>query len=401
MRIVIHTQFYPPEMGAPQARLSDLAGRLRGMGHEVVVLAAVPNYPTGRIFPDSPRGYHREEIDGITVHRSRIIPSNAPALVPRLVSYLSFALSSLAAGLLKAGPADLVITESPPLFLAPSGWLLARLKGARWVMNVSDLWPDSAASIGMLSEGSAAYRCLAALARFLYRRADLVTGQSAEIVAEVLRQAPSARVWHLSNGVDVARFSPACRDPGLRERYLRPGEIGFVYAGLHGLFQGLDTFLDAARMLDGLPVRFLFFGDGPLKAGLVARAEAERLGNVSFHPPLPHDRVGVVLASMDGALIGLRSRIVGAVPSKIYEAMASGLPVVLAASGEAVGILRGAGIAVDPGDAAGVAEAVRRLAADEGLRRRLGAAGRHAVEERFDREAIARGFEEVVTRLVR
>jgi glycosyltransferase involved in cell wall biosynthesis len=401
VRILIHTQFYPPEMGAPQARLSDLAGRLRGLGHEVVVLAAAPNYPTGRIFPGSPRGYHRQEIDGVVVHRSRIIPSNAPSLVRRLVSYLSFAASSLVAGMLRVGPADLVITESPPLFLAPTGWLLAKAKGARWVMNVSDLWPDSARSIGMLSERSSAYRALAAMARFFYRRADLVTGQSAEIVSEVSRQEPASRVWHLSNGVDVARFSPARRDQEIRERYLRPGETGFAYAGLHGLFQGLDTFLDAASMLREVPVRFLFFGDGPVKADLVARAAADGLDNVSFHPPLPHDQVASVLASMDGALIGLRSRIVGAVPSKIYEAMASGVPVVLAAAGEAVDIVRGAAITVEPGDAAAVADAVRRLAGDAGLRRALGETGRRLAVERYDREAIGRAFGEVIARLAR
>ncbi len=401
MRILIHTQFYPPEMGAPQARLSDLARRLRDLGHQVRVLTAMPNYPTGALFPGYPRWFRREEVDGIQVLRSWIIPSNRAGLAHRLVSYLSFAASSFLAGLFAGGAADVVITESPPLFLAPSGRTLAALKGARWVLNVSDLWPESARDIGMMSERSLAYRLLRRIARSCYRAADLVTGQSEGIVSAVARQVPGARTHHLSNGVDTALFGPQQAAAGVRERYLKPGETGFVYAGLHGLFQGLDQVIDLAARLREEPARFLLFGDGPMKEALRSRARQLKLERVEFHPPLPHPEIPAVLASLDVALVTLRSDIAGAVPSKIYEAMASGVPVLLAAGGEARRIIEetGAGLSVAPGDLAGLEEAARRLLGAPAERRAMGERGRMAAVERFDRADIARRFERVLREL--
>ena len=282
MRILIHTQYYPPEMGAPQARLSDLAKRLKTLGHEVQILTAFPNYPTGRVFDGYPRFYMREEKDGICIHRSWILPCNKRSFFFRLASYLSFSLSSLFIGLMKTRKVDIVFTESPPLFLAASGWLLARLKKARWVLNVSDLWPDSAKYIGMLSDRNLIYRVLEAMAHFLYRRAWLVTGQSKEIVAEIERQVPSVKIHHLSNGVDLTAFDPRKRSEEIRQRFLKDGEIGFIYAGLHGFFQGLDQILLVAEKLKDEPVRFILVGDGPEKKRLEEMSEGLGLRNVTL-----------------------------------------------------------------------------------------------------------------------
>jgi glycosyltransferase involved in cell wall biosynthesis len=395
VKIVIHTQFYPPEMGAPQARLSDLARRLSAMGWTVEILTAMPNYPTGEVF-EGYGGFHREEVrDGLRIHRAWIFPSNRPGLLHRLASYLSFCASSLAVGLLTVRKPDVVMTESPPLFLAMAGYLLAWLKGARWVMNVSDLWPESAAHLGLFREKSTAYRVMGMLARYLYGRAWLITGQSAEIVERIEELLPSSPCHHLSNGVDVHSFSTSLRSEEVRGRYLRPDEVGFVYAGLHGLFQGLDQILEAAVDARDLPIRFILFGDGPVKSDLERKAGELGLAKVSFHPPLPHGEIPGILASMDVAMITLTTTIRGAVPSKIYEAMASGIPILLVAGGEARRIVEDAeaGLVVSPGDREGIGGAVVRLAGDVALRARLGANGRRVAEERYDREVIARAFE--------
>ncbi len=395
MRILIHTQFYPPEMGAPQARLSDLGRRLKELGHEVEVLTAMPNYPAGRIF-DGYRGFHRTEVmDGIRVCRSWIIPSNKKSMAHRLVSYISFSVSSFLAGLIGTGKADVIITESPPLFLAVSGLLLARIKGARWIMNVSDLWPDSAKYIGMLSEERLIYRMMKRLALFLYRNAWLVTGQSREIIEEIKRQEDAAGVYHLSNGVDAERFDPSLRSEDIRRRYLKDGETGFIYAGLHGFFQGLDQVMAAAGRLGDLPVRFILIGEGAEKGSLVRMASDLGLGNVDFYPPLPHEKIPAVLASMDVAMITLKSPIRGAVPSKIYEAMASGIPVLLVAEGEAKDIVKraDAGVVVDTGDIDGIVRAVRGFVSDGERRRRMGRSGRSSALGLYDRREIAKRFE--------
>ena len=395
MRILIHTQYYPPEMGAPQARLSDLARRLKDSGHEIQVLTAFPNYPTGRIFDGYPRFYMHEEKDGICIYRSWILPSNKRSFFHRLVSYLSFSFSSLLVGLLKTRKVDVVFTESPPLFLAASGWLLARLKRARWILNVSDLWPDSAKYVGMLSDRSLIYRVLEGMAHVLYRRAWLVTGQSKEIVAEIERQAPSVRSYHLSNGVDPTAFHPQKRSEKIRKRFLRDGEIGFVYAGLHGFFQGLDQILLAAEKLKDDLVRFILVGDGPEKKRLMEMSEALGLKNVTFLPSIPHEEISSILASMDVAVISLKSTILGAVPSKSYEAMASGIPVLLVANGEARDIVTqaGGGVAVPPGDVERLAAVVREMSSNPEWRSKMGQAGCIAVERLYDRAKIAEKFE--------
>lgn len=394
MRIIIHTQYYPPEMGAPQARLSDLAKRLKRLGHDLEVLTAMPNYPTGRIFEGYPRFYMKDSIDDLGVHRSWILPSNKLSIVHRLISYLSFCLSSLMVGLIKTRKADVVITESPPIFLAVAGLILAKAKGARWIMNVSDLWPDSAKYIGMLREQSAVYRVLSGLAHFLYRRALMVTGQSREIVAEVQRQVPAVKAYHLSNGVDTERFTPDKAREAIRKQYLKDGEVGFVYAGLHGLFQGLDQILLAAEKVKDSPARFILIGDGPEKQSLLKMAKDLHLTNVDFYPPMPHDQIPSILASMDAALITLKSAILGAVPSKIYEAMASGIPILLVAEGEAVNIVSKAkaGIAVTPADINAFAHAVSELISRPEWRKEMGQAGRSSAVALYDRMKIAERF---------
>ena len=187
MRLVIHTQYYPPEMGAPQARLSDLAKRLVERGHQVYVLTAMPNYPQGRIHSGYGGFLRREEQDGVAIIRTFIYPTKSVAAVRRLTNYFSFVFSSLLIGMFFLPKVDFILTESPPLFLGIAGWVLSRLKGARWILNVSDLWVESLRSFGVFRDGSLIDKLLTGMALFLYRRAWLVTGQSEEIVTEIQR----------------------------------------------------------------------------------------------------------------------------------------------------------------------------------------------------------------------
>jgi glycosyltransferase involved in cell wall biosynthesis len=397
MRIAIHSQYYPPEMGAPQARLSHLAGEFARRGHEVVVLTAFPNYPKGRVEPGYGGLFRREERDGISIIRTWIRPSQSVGLSARLKSYFSFVLSSLAVGWFTLGRLDVLITESPPLFLGIAGYLLAWRTGARWIFNVSDLWPESAVHLGAVSPGwglDAAY----ALERFCYRRAWLVTGQSAEILENIHRRFPAVRTYHLSNGVDTQLFEPGLRDAKARRLLLDGAPEGAcvaLYAGLHGVAQGLDQILDAAAKLTDLPpVRFVFVGDGPEKHQLVQAARQRGLENVRFLEAVPRESMPALMASADLSLVPLKMSLPGAVPSKIYEAMGAGVPLVLIADGEAATLVRRseAGMVVAPGDTAAVASAVRTLAGDPALRRRLGKAGREAALRDFDRRGIADRF---------
>ncbi len=396
LRIGILTQYYPPEIGAPQVRLSELAKCLRRRGHEVVVLTAMPNYPLGRMYPGYRGFYCRELRDGIRVLRTTIFPTKSVEMVPRLTNYFSFVISALFVGWWKLPKLDYLITESPPLFLGATGFLLAKSKGSRWIFNVSDLWPDSAVRLGVLNNRF--YLFLARrLESFVYRKAWLVTGQSQETLDNIHARFPAVRTYRVSNGVDLDTFSPERRAADARRRLVPEGWNGVVamYAGLHGLAQGLEQILQAAEQLRDLTaLRFVFVGDGPEKDKLTRWARDHRLDNVAFLDPVPAQDVPNLVGSAEIGLVPLRVRLPGAIPSKLYETMACGLPIVLVAEGEPMDIVlqTDSGMAVRPGDIAGLATALRTLTLDAELRRRLGRNGRNAAQLRYDRTTIQSQF---------
>jgi colanic acid biosynthesis glycosyl transferase WcaI len=208
MHILIHTQYFPPEVGAPQARLSELGLHLREQGFDVTILTAMPNYPLGRIYPGYGGLFSREHWNDIPVIRCWIHPTQKVSLLPRLVAYFSFVLSSLVTGIFVIRKVDILLTESPPLFLALSGYILSKLKNANWIFNVSDLWPLSAVELGVVRPNSLGHHIGAWLEAFSYRNAWLVTGQSKEILVDIHKRFPEVHTYLLSNGVDTKLFYP-------------------------------------------------------------------------------------------------------------------------------------------------------------------------------------------------
>jgi len=401
VNITILTQYYPPEVGAPQARLSALARGLACCGHSVTVLTAMPNYPTGKIQEGYGGLLMTEEQDGVRVIRTFVYPTQNAKVLPRLGSYLSFVASSAVFGSVCLGPCDYLLVESPPLFLGYSGVVLSRLKRARLIFNVSDLWPESAVRLGVVRAGSVAHRFGSWLESWCYRHAWLITGQSREIVESIRTRFPGCRTFHLSNGVDCSTFRPDRATAGARRILETERGPLAVYAGLHGLAQGLEVLIEAAESLPAeCDLRIVLIGDGPEKQKLVTRAGNRCSRRIRFLDPRSHAEMPDLLAAADLVVVPLRSYIPGAVPSKLYEAMASGRPVVLMAQGEAARTVResGAGVVVAPGDVGGLANALQTLAADAGLRWRLGAAGRVAAERQFDRARIAQRFIEYLER---
>lgn len=399
MRIGILTQYYPPEIGAPQNRLSRLAKLFASQGHEVVVLTAIPNYPTGRIYPGYGGVYSEETIDGIPVIRTAVFPTKRVDFGPRLLNYFSFVFSSFVFGIFKLPRLDFLLTESPPLFLGITGFLLSRIKGARLIFNVSDLWPESAVRMGLVKSGlflKMAWR----LERFCYQAAWLVTCQSRDILANIQERFSDLPLHLLSNGVDTEAFRPELYNRRLHDE-LGEGRCLAVYAGLHGAAQGLEQVLHAAARLDDR-VRIVLVGDGPEKEQLQRKAAEMGLRNVRFLAPFPHERMPELIASADVALVLLKNHLPGAVPSKIYEAMGSGVPVVLAADGEAARLVceSGAGLVVRPGDSVGIAEAITRLAEDPAGGKAMGERGRQTVVVGYDRRRISQGLVDLMRRTI-
>ncbi|HTL46801.1 MAG TPA: glycosyltransferase family 4 protein [Verrucomicrobiae bacterium] len=393
MKIIFLTQYYPPETGAPQSRLSFLAESMVRKGHSVTVLTGMPNYPTGRIFPGWGGFVRKEERNGVRVLRSWIYPTQSTATLPRLTNYFSFVFSSLAVGAFLLPRADYLLTESPPLFLGITGYLLSRLKRARWIFNVSDLWPESAVRLKKIRAGSLGHRLASRLEHFCYRKCWMVSGQARGIVSDIQKRFPEIRTFHLSNGVDARAFDPEKANETSRRELGPESSCVAVYAGLHGLAQGLDQILDAAGAAPG-SFRAIFFGDGPEKKALLEKSRHMGLRNVEFREGVSADKVPAYLASADFVLVPLAVDLPGAVPSKLYEGMASGKPVLLVAAGEPAEIVRKyrCGIAVEPGDLAGLRAAIEALCSDKEIRDSMGEAGRRAAMEHFNKETISERF---------
>ena len=208
MRLLILTQYYPPEIGAPQNRLHELAVRLKASGMEVEVLTAMPNYPKMEVFDAYKSGKIREEfIDGVKVYRAGIYVSKSKSVIPRLLNYFSFVWTSWRRGR-KLSSYDFLMVESPPLFLGYSAMALSRKLKAKLIFNVSDLWPESAEKLGIVTNKQLlglAYR----LEQKCYRHAKLITGQTMGIVEDISKRFPDKKVYWLPNGVDVKFYDPA------------------------------------------------------------------------------------------------------------------------------------------------------------------------------------------------
>jgi glycosyltransferase involved in cell wall biosynthesis len=404
MKLLIITQYFPPEMGAPQARLFELAKRLQGFGHEISVLTAMPNYPTGRIF-DGYRGKIRSsgEIDGIRVIRTMLYPSNSGRTLPRLVSYLSWGFSILLFGLYGLGKHDVVLIESPPLFVVPFAQIIAKLVGGKSAMMISDIWPDIIIRMGHASPDGLFTRMTLWLESFCYRHSNAIALTNPGAVGQIRSRFPSlGNVTVISNGVDTGFFRPELRSSDVRKKYnAGPDDFLVGYCGLHGLAQGLDVILNAAALLRGEPhIRIIMVGDGPTKENLVKMARDLGLTNIAFHDQVPKKEMPRILASLDASLVPLSGRFPGTMPSKVYEAFASGTPPIVAKGCEAEALVEryNTGRTYEPADPAGMAEAIRSLA---GNCRELPKIRKRCLElsKRFDREVIARNTENVLVAL--
>jgi colanic acid biosynthesis glycosyl transferase WcaI len=392
MRLLIFTQYYPPEMGAPQARLNELARRLRDKGHTITVLTAMPNYPTGKVFDGYRWTLRRTEtIDGIRVVRTCIWPSKSSRTLPRLLSYLSFVLSSVLLGIWGLGRQDVVLFESPPLFIVPAGLLIGRWTRGRIVMNVSDIWPDIIVRMGHTT-GGLALKMMFWLEKYGYEHADVVALTNPGAAAQVQERFPHVRTTVISNGVDTGFFRPELRSDDIRASLgAGPGDFLVGYCGLHGLAQGLEVVVGAADLLqDRKDIKLVMIGDGPTKDGLVAMARAKGLTNLAFFTHRPKKEMPALLASCDASLVPLLSRLPGTMPSKVYEALsAATVPLVAkGCEGDTLVSQFNAGKTFEPMDAGELAAAIRELADHPDQVRQI-RANCLELAKRFDRNVIA------------
>ncbi len=405
MRVLYLSQYFPPEVGATQTRAYEMARGLVRAGHHVTMIAEVPNHPSG-IIPPEYRGklYERTDLDGIDVIRVWVNASPVKTFRSRMAFYLSYMVSAVLAGLLLArGRYDVIYATSPPLFVGGAGLTLSLLRRIPLAFEVRDLWPESAVALGEL-RNRRAIALAGRLERACYRRARHIIVVTQGILDRLLaRGIPSDKLHLVPNGTNTESFARRPNEAtslraelGLTDRFVA------IYAGIHGIAQGLETLVEAARRLRDEPdVHFLFVGEGPVKSQIMALAQTHRLENVTFHPEVPRERMPVFLSAADVALVPLRDLPLfrGARPSKMFDAWACQCPTIVSVAGEARRVVEEAeaGLAVKPEDADDVARAIMTLRDKPDLRRQLGLNGRRYVEMHHSLQAMAVQLNRILT----
>jgi glycosyltransferase involved in cell wall biosynthesis len=396
MRIAIVCQYFPPESNAPAVRTFEHAREWVRLGHRVTVITGFPNHPNGVIHP----GYRgewlrRESVDGIEVIRTWLYAAANKGFFKRVLNFLSFFVSSVVLGRIYAPRPDVVIGTSPQFFTAVSAYLLSRMFRVPFIFELRDIWPESAAELGVL-RNCLVLAPLIALQRFLYRSAARVV-----IVSEGFRThlheagIPDDRIVYVPNGIDPSFLEQPGDDPVvLRERHGLAGKFVVSYLGTHGMAHALDTLLDAADLLkDESDIRFLFVGDGAERENLVRRAAAMALPNVVFLGQQPRSvMVGFYRAS-DVCIVPLRDLPMfrKVLPSKIFEILGFGVPIICSVPGEAGALVErsGGGVVIPPEDPRALASAIRELRASPERLEAMGRTGREFVLREHLRPELA------------
>ena len=333
MKITVITQYYKPEMGAPQNRLYEMCRGLKDNGADVSIITGMPNYPTGKIF-DAYKGKFSmtETLDDMEIKRYWLYASNARKVLPRIWNMISFSLTVMCAlRYLRKRKNDYIIVESPPLTLGESALLLAKWTGAKLIMNVSDLWPLSARELGAMSGDGLAYKTLEKLEHHLYKKSIFCMGQSQEIV-DYIRDHGAKEVYLFRNGVDPSRFEGIDVKP-------EEGKVKLVYAGLLGFAQGIADICKSVNFAE-LGMEFHIYGAGGEQAEIEAIIAENPNKGIYYHGVVSRQELPQKLKEANMTLIPLVKNIFGAVPSKIYESMAAGLPIMFVGEGEGARIVK-------------------------------------------------------------
>lgn len=324
--ILIISNYYPPEKGAAANRIEQLAHKLHQNNYKVSVLCPLPNYPKGMIFPEYKKKFFvKETLQGISISRLWILPSVSKNLIVRILSTLSFSAGLFFYLLFKKTPQK-VIVQSPPLLLSFISVFVLAIKGKKIILNVSDLWPMAAIELGALKTGSFSHKVSLFFEKFIYKKATLILGQSNEIITHIHQIFPKKPCF-------LYRNFPDHQLPDFEIKNTENPKIQLFYAGLLGVAQGV---LEVCEKMDfqNLNMEFHIFGDGAEKAQIVDYIQKHPEKNIVFHGMLERNDLLSRLTSFDIALVPLKTRIYGSVPSKIFEYSALGIPILYFGGGE-------------------------------------------------------------------
>ena len=336
-KITFLTQYYVPEMGAPPARISETAFGLVQRGHIVKVVTAVPNRPEGRVH----KGYqdkfvYRALENEISVTRVCIyLPNRFGDFVSRLLTEASFIVSVIVFAFRDLRDSDVIVIQNPPLFSGMLSFSLKFLTKAKIVNWCSDVWPDLHVELGTLNKRNIVTKVMRVMQKISLHYSDAVAVTTKNSINQVQTVYGAKKCFLWPNGVDTSYFYPHTAEARLSERW-RVKSTDFVigYAGLHGNFQNLHVVLDAAKLLANSEIKLVLIGSGSQKSELMARVTDEKLNNVIMVDALPREDIPNVLQSFDVLLVPLARPMPTTIPSKFYECLSSGKPVLAVADSE-------------------------------------------------------------------
>ena len=385
MHILIIHQAFASINEPGGTRHHEFARLLTARGHQVTVIASPISYITGIHTQQA-----NSEVEGLTILRAAVYDAHHKSFIHRVLAFFSFMISSFWIGL-GVKNVDLVWGTSPPIFQGVTAWALARIKGAKFLFEVRDLWPQFAIAVGVL-KNPILISLSQWLERFLYRHADRVMVNSPGFLAPVTR-AGAKRVELIPNGADPSMFNPNDKGSAFRQSNQLMDKFVVLYAGAHGMSNDLNVILESASLLDSTEnIQIVLLGDGKEKHALMAQAKEMNLTNVTFLPSVPKTEMAQALAGADACIAILKplEEYKTTYPNKVFDYMAAGRPVVLAIDGVIHEVVEAAdcGIFAAPGSAKEVAEAIRKLASDTKQSQAMGLKGRIYLEENFSRAVI-------------
>ncbi len=412
IKILYISQYFPPEMGAPAARVSELAQLWSTAGQSVTVLTGFPNHPTGVVPRDYRRHFRRiwmrESVDGIDVERTWLIPLPNRKSWERILNYSSFCVSAILRGLFLPVP-DVLIATSPQLLVGLSGLIISRLRKIPFVFEVRDLWPESLAAVGVSDRSSVLTRVLRGLASVLYRRSDRIVVVSPAFQSYLVQNynVPKAKICVITNGVDTDVFRPTIESQRVRAELGLDGKFVVSFIGTMGNAHGLRTILEAARCLlqKHTDLVFLLVGEGAEKHSLEIEAKQAKLTNVLFVVQQPKSRIPSFIGASDVCLVPLKKSEIfkTVIPTKMLEYMSCERPVILGVEGQAQQLVEEAraGLCIAPEDSKDLVAAIEQLYRSPDLCQRLGSNGRRYILERMCREQTAEKYLELMLSLTK
>jgi hypothetical protein len=392
MHILFLSDNFPPEVNAPASRTHEHCRQWVTKGHQVTVITCVPNFPKGKVFTGyRNRVWQEEQIDGIRVIRVWTYISANEGFARRILDYISFMFSSTCAGFALRG-VDVVVGTSPQFFTACAAWVVSAAKRVPFVFELRDIWPESIKAVGAM-ENSYVFRALERVELFLYRRATRIVSVTHSFRRTLMaRGIDGTKIDVVTNGVDSSRFAPKPKDVQLEESLGLSGKFVAGYIGTHGMAHGLETLIEAAQKIEADRFVFLFLGDGAEKPKLRRRVQELALKNVIFVDTVPKDQVVRYWSLLDASIVHLKRNplFTTVIPSKLFECMGMGIPVLLGVQGESADIVNReqVGLTFEPENPHDLIAKLRSLEGQPEARARFKSNGL-AAAGRYDRSELA------------